>query len=104
MIFVQTGVISKFLFQALLVQLVAALGMLSVATLIVPLDCCCSLPSQTELASFSAVESMMLYIMPHRREYEKAKVRATHSASYVRSLVALCSCCLCATSPLALTI
>ena len=41
MIFVQTGVISKFLFQALLVQLVAALGMLSVATLIGPLDCCC---------------------------------------------------------------
>lgn len=54
MLFLASGALGKFDFQTMLVQLVSALGLLSVATLV--------------------VEMCMLYCFPHRKYYNKYKV------------------------------
>jgi hypothetical protein len=64
MVFLITGTLGRFNFQVALVQLVSALGLLSVATLI------------TEL--------LMLYVLPHRRFYTQYKFEDTVDFSDVR--------------------
>jgi len=63
-VFIITGQIGKFDFQVALVQLVSALGLLSVATL--------------------AVELCMLYLLPERKLYFKYKFEDTADFSDVR--------------------
>jgi ATP P2X receptor len=63
-VFVTSGSIGRFNFQTMLIQLVSALGLLSVASLV--------------------VEIMMLYILPHKRYYQKYKYQETVDFSDVR--------------------
>eukprot|EP00455_Lapot_gusevi_P031187 TRINITY_DN3370_c0_g1_i3.p1 TRINITY_DN3370_c0_g1~~TRINITY_DN3370_c0_g1_i3.p1 ORF type:complete len:461 (-),score=130.75 TRINITY_DN3370_c0_g1_i3:262-1644(-) len=63
MIFIQSGQIGRFSFQATLLQLVTSLGLLSVSTLI--------------------VDQIMLLLMPHRKWYTKYKFLETIDFSQV---------------------
>jgi len=64
LVFLTTGNIGRFDFQTLLIQLVSALGLLGVATLV--------------------VELFMLYVLPHRRFYNKYKFEETVDFSDIR--------------------
>jgi len=66
LVFLTTGAIGVFDFQTTLVQLVSALGLLSVGTLV--------------------VEMFMLYIAPHRKYYNKYKYEETLDFSDVRDV------------------
>jgi len=66
LVFLTTGSIGVFDFQTTLVQLVSALGLLSVGTLV--------------------VEMFMLYIAPHRKYYNKYKYEETLDFSDVREV------------------
>jgi len=63
-IFVVSGKMVRFDFQTLLIQLVSALGLLSMATIV--------------------VEMLMLYVMPLRKRYSDAKFESTVDFSDVR--------------------
>lgn len=62
--FIQGGLLGRFDFQTMLVQLVSALGLLSVATVV--------------------VELLMLYVLPHKKHYSKYKYQETVDFSDVR--------------------
>jgi hypothetical protein len=64
MVFVQDGSIGRFDFQTMLIQLVSALGLMSVATLV--------------------VDMLMLYLMPLRDFYNRYKYQVTEDFSDVR--------------------
>jgi len=69
LIFIVTGTLTKFDFQTLLVQMVSAMGLLSIAALL--------------------VEMCMLYAMPLRSHYAKVKYEETEDFSDVRDQMRL---------------
>jgi hypothetical protein len=69
LIFVQTGRISKLDFQTTLVQLTSSMSLLAVATLV--------------------VEYAMLYAMPLRDKYKKAKVSSSSSIVWLRTYMCM---------------